>query len=71
MSNVHFSGKNFFYFLTYIGRYRIIFVDNILFIHYKNILTETLCVRVGSKHWGSSDEQEKIKIPQYCKLNVT
>ena len=57
--------------LTYIGRYKIIFVGNILFIHYKNILTEILCVRVGSKHWENSDEQEKIKNSSVCKLNVT
>ena len=56
-----FIRQEIFYLLTYIGRYKIIFVGNILFIHYKNILTEILCVRFGSKHWGNSDEQEKIK----------
>ena len=36
-------------------------MGNILFIHYKNILTEILCVRDRSKHWGGSNEQQQKK----------
>lgn len=36
-------------------------MGNILFIHYKNILAETLCVRDRSEHWRGSNEQQQKK----------